>query len=239
RKNYSAPSDPYGLELEWARATDQELVSRLADARFPVRDKAILELSKRGSGAVQALGEGLTNDDPDLRLQCVWALNRIDHPQARSLVRHAISDPNEPIRLAAIHSAGLRYDLKAASMLSEALASNEPLVRRKAATALGRLKQPATVTPLLECIALGTDRFLDHAIIYALIQIGDEKAILPGLQSDTPGVRRAALGARDQLESPLLDRGAVVQLIDSYDDSLRNAALQVLQRHSDWANEIV
>ena len=202
RADSSAESDPYGVELKWEDATIQELVTRLVDDRFSVRDKAILHLSKKGPAAIPALTQGLASDNPHLRLQCVWALNRIDDAQARSLIRNAISDSSTAVQLAASHCAGLRYDVEAASALIRALESDEPLVRRRAATALGRLKQPSAIAPLLHCVTRGPDRFLEHAIIYSLIQIADEKAIHLGLESSDDQVRRVALIALDQLESP-------------------------------------
>ena len=59
-------------------------------------------------------------------------------------------------------------------------------VRREAATALGRLGRTKAVPALLEGLRTGGDRFLDHALIYALITLADREGTLRGLQDPAP-----------------------------------------------------
>jgi putative membrane-bound dehydrogenase-like protein len=52
---------------------------------------------------------------------------------------------------------------------------------------------PSPAVPaLLDALRSGPDRFLEHAVIYALIRIADRESTLKGLQDPDPAVRRAA-----------------------------------------------
>ena len=82
-----------------------------------------------------------------------------------------------------------------------------------------------------------TDRPTEHAIILAAIRIDYRDGVLPLLSDPSPIVRRAALITLDQMEGENLSREAVVALLDTDDEPLRNAALDVISRHEGWASE--
>ncbi|MDA0810549.1 MAG: c-type cytochrome [Planctomycetota bacterium] len=81
-----------------------------------------------------------------------------------------------------------------------------------------------------------TDRQTVHAIILAAIRIADRYGVLPLLSHASPVVRRAALITLDQMEGDNLSREAVVSLLDTDDEPLRTAALDVISRHDGWAS---
>src|SRR6185437_13712895 len=101
------------------------------------------------------------------------------------------------------------------------LAGDEPAARRAAATALGRLKRTEATQALLQGLGGDNDRFLDHALVYALIEIADRRATLAGLSDPRPRVRRGALIALDQMDGGPLTRGQVVPLLDTTDTALQ------------------
>lgn len=82
-----------------------------------------------------------------------------------------------------------------------------------------------------------TDRQTEHAIILAAIRIADREGTLPLLAASSPIVRRAALITLDQMEGGNLSREDVVSLLDTDDEPLRSAALDVISRHEGWASE--
>ena len=82
-----------------------------------------------------------------------------------------------------------------------------------------------------------TDRETEHAIILASIRLGDVHNTRTMMKHQNPTVRRAALITLDQMEGGHLSREAVVLLLDTDDEPLRSAALDVISRHDGWASE--
>ncbi|MGD9633616.1 MAG: PVC-type heme-binding CxxCH protein [Pirellulales bacterium] len=238
RRAEQAPvADARGGKLDWESASNEELIARLGDARFAVRDRAVAALSKHGDAAVPALSATLQSGTGPTRLLAVQALTQIHTAQARNAVRAALADKDFPTRLAAVHDVCLHRDVQATEKLISLLGDAEPAVRREAATALGRIKTPTAVPALLDAAATD-DPFLSHALTLGLIRIGNGEGTLPGLTSDLPAVKRTALVALDQMKSPLLTRDQVVGLLDSSDSDLEAAALAVLNSRPDWAGDI-
>jgi putative heme-binding domain-containing protein len=231
-------ADPWGRTLDWARLAPRRLVRRLYDRRFAVRARAVGELARRGEGSLPALREVLGGRSARARVQAVWALARIEGASARALVRSALDDRDASVRLAATSAAGLHRDQESFDRLSAMVAADTPAVRRESATALGRIGRSAAVPRLLQALRSGTDRFLEHTLIYALIQIGDRPAVLTGLSDASPAVRRGALIALDQIGRDALTLDLVSPHLDADDPALRQAALRAVTRHPEWAGAL-
>jgi putative heme-binding domain-containing protein len=82
------------------------------------------------------------------------------------------------------------------------------------------------------------DRFLDHAITYALIRIADREATIAGLSHKKPAARRAALVALDQMEGGNLTADLVAPHLASDVPPLRDAALAIAAAHPQWADQM-
>jgi putative membrane-bound dehydrogenase-like protein len=241
RQGAPGPRDPRGLALRWDDAEPKVLAGRLDDPRWVVRDRAVHHLGKRGREAVPALQvvihRGFTIR---ARRSAVWALARLELPEADAAIRDALSDTEASVRLAAAHALGLhRYTDGLEPLAQLAVSDTEPAVRRAAATALGRIGRSAAVPALLAALRAGGDRFLEHAQIYALIKIGDRAATLRGLGSDHPQVQRGTLLAIDQTEGGRLTRELVVPLLNRSDVALQRTAWTVITTHPDWAGAVV
>jgi len=240
RRQSAAPViDPWGKTLHIAARSPAELVPLLHDSRFKVRDRAIARLAEHGDSAVPALGvvirAGSQRSLQD-RQGAVWALCRMDSPAARAVLRLALHDADARVRLAAVHALGLVRDGEATRDLCVLVSSDTPPVRLKAAEALGRIGRSEAVPALLSSIRTGTDRFLEHAIIYALIRIGDRRATLPALSDPHPHTRQAGLLALDQMKDGQLSKDQVAPLLDSADVDLVRAALEVIARRPGWSS---
>ncbi len=111
------------------------------------------------------------------------------------------------------------------------LSDEEPAVRRAAATAVGRIKAAEAVPALLAGLRAENDRFLDHALIYALIEIADRTATRHGLTDSSPHVRRGALVALNQMDGGLLTRDEVVPLVGHVRRSLAQGGCFPSLRH--------
>jgi len=240
RRDAARIEDPRGLRLDWSKPASAELVQRLDDPRPSVRERAIHALREQGVAAVPALAAVLSKaSSTALRRNAVWALSGIDGDPARSALRLALDDREFSVRLAATHAVGLWRDRAALARLRELVLDDQPAVRREAAMALGRLRDAQAVPSLLESSSREGDRFLEHALIYALIEIADRDATLAGLRDKRPAVRRAALLALDQMDNGNLTAELVGPLLDTDDADLQQTILDVVASRPVWAGVVV
>jgi putative membrane-bound dehydrogenase-like protein len=220
RKDAPRVEDPRGLKLAW----DKPSPELLDDPRFAVRDRAI---------EASADPRALKSPSVRLRQNAVWALARRGVPS-----REALEDPAAGVRLAAARVAGLNFDRASLPALLRLLKDDAVHVRREAATAIGRLRDKKAVPALLDAVRAGADRFLEHALIFALIQIDDREGTLPGLADANPHVRRAALIALDQMDHGGLTREQVTPHLDPSSLPLQQAALSIVTARG-WSGELL
>jgi putative heme-binding domain-containing protein len=241
RKDAPPVADPWGKSLKLPSRSPDDLAALLDDARPRVRDQAVEQLGKRGAAAVPVLARVLRPEDKrsvEARRNAVWALCRIRTPDARAVLRTALSDGNADVRQASAHAVGVEKDAEARRALMKMAVEDEPRLRLKAAEGLGRIGKPEAIPALLESLRRGGDRFLEHALVYALIHINDPKATQPALADPNPRVRQAALVALDQMKAGQLTREQVVPLLDTDDPELQQAALEVMGRRPGWSGEV-
>ena len=151
-----------------------------------------------------------------------------------SMVHDVLPDPDETVRQAAIHVAGLWRD-KAAIATDRALAivigakpprrGRGPGADRRQVGRAGACSRPP---------AAADDRILEHSITYALIEIGDPKATAAGLSSDEPRDTKAAMVALDQMDGGGLEPRFVAGLL-ARRPGLKDTASWIIGRHRDWA----
>ncbi|MEO6434634.1 MAG: PVC-type heme-binding CxxCH protein, partial [Tepidisphaeraceae bacterium] len=170
------------------------------------------------------------------RRNALWAITRTEGPAARQATREALGDASASVRQVAAYAVGLHRDAVAVKRLMELLASDTPPVRREAANALGRIGQAQAAPALLAALKGGAaDRFLEHAIIYALIRIGDRDATANALREGDVFGKRGALIALDQMEGGRLTPDMVMPMLNPAEPTLHKAAMRVLSRHPEWA----
>ena len=239
RKGSHHIADPWGKSLKLTERSAAELSKLLDDPRPKVRDQAITQLSKKGGDAVGVLATVFEGGrSVQARRNAAWALCRIRAPEALIVLRNALTDKDSSVRQAAIHALGLEKDERALDRLLAMAVKEEPHIRLKAAEALGRIGHGRAIPGLLEAIHQGTsDRFLEHALIYALIRINNSKETLPALEHANPRVRQAGLIALDQMQAGNLTRTQVVPLLDTDDPELQQAVLAVMSRRPGWSKD--
>lgn len=225
--------------MDWENASLKELANRLSDNRIMVRRRAIDLLAKFGVPAIQVLEQQLNDSSStDTRVACVWALTRIGDSKARVSVKSALSDPDETVRQAALHSAALWRDVSALSKLNTMVINGTPHNRRAAAEALGRIGDAEAVNSLLAAAGNFVDRILEHSIIYALIEINDPKSVRTALNSPNPQVLKTALIALDQMPAGDLNAGEIIPYLMSSNPTLFETANWITLRHSDWGPQL-
>ena len=224
RKGAPGPDDPRGLEIDW----DGDLVPLLDDPRPAVRDRAITTLVRRGKA------EPLRGAKPArARRNAVWALSRMGAP-----VREFLADADPTVKQAAVRSVGTRKDAKALRALAKIVVDDAPPLRRAAATALGQIGRKEAVPALLAGLRKGDDDHLMHALIYALIEIGDPAATRAGLLDAYAAVRRGALIALDRMEGGDVTREEVSAQLNPSNPTLHETALRIILSHGEWAKEL-
>jgi putative membrane-bound dehydrogenase-like protein len=250
RQGAARPDDPRGRNLAWRAMSPPDLARLLDDVRPSVVNRAMQELAALASGAVSVLDDVLKTsafapsavrrDRPsaDARRNAVWALTRIPTTAARESVRFALNDPDQSVRLSAVHSSAVWRDTAALPRLVDVLKSDRPPVQRAAAEALGRLGDRKAVADLLALAGSGLDRTLEHSVTYALIEIADPSATAAGLQAASSRSRRVALIALDQMEGGGLKAEAVIPLLDSSDPVLKETAWWIAGHRPEWGSAL-
>ena len=247
------PDDPLGSAFAWDSQSVDQLVGLLGDERQFVRERAAKALRASGQSAVAALSGALNHHDPAIRLRTVWTLSGIDHTAARQAGHDALTDADASVAQAAAHVVGLWRDRDALDSLLKLVRGENRAVARAAAEALGRIGDARAVPELLKAIdSLGDGepdasgapaeparRISEHSLLYALIEIGDPHAIVAGLDSNSPRVRRAALVALDQMPSGGLTPERVIPLLDDSNPTLRRTAQWVVAHRSPWGDALV
>jgi putative membrane-bound dehydrogenase-like protein len=233
--------DPRGAALQLASKAPAELIRYLQDPRPAVRDKVQELLVEAGEPAIAALETALARlTSADARCAAVWALFRIGSDEAEKGVRAALSDADFHVRIAAARAAGMARDVQAVNSLLALIKQDRyPAVRRQAATALGMIGDIRAVDGLLAAAAGADDRFLEHSVTYALIELKTPGPELEALNNPNPRIRKAALISLDQMDGSPLEQAQIRPLLKQRDPDLRKAALWVVSHHPDWSGEVI
>jgi putative heme-binding domain-containing protein len=232
--------DPRGESLALAEKKPAELTSYMADPRPFVRDRVQELLVEAGESGIDALlQERLHAVSAEARSNAVWALFRIGNERAEEGVRAALKDANYQVRIAAATAVGMARDREAVDRLMAMVKQDQPAVRRQAATALGQIGDPKAVPALIAAAARADDRFLDHSITYALIELKTPDPVIEALQNPSPAIRKSALIALDQMDGSHLTAAQLTPMLSHHNKELRAAALWVATHHPDWSGAVL
>ncbi|PYV42877.1 MAG: dehydrogenase [Acidobacteria bacterium] len=241
-RKISAPKieDPRGEKLKLEHLPVAELSRYVADSRTAVRDRSLQLLVETGENSVGTLKEIRQKAaSPEIRCEAVFALSRIGSAAAQQAIRQALDDPDFLVRVAAARAVGLGRDRQAVDRLLQMVQKEEPAVRRQAATALGQIGDVRATSALVSAAANPEDRFVEHSIFYALIQLKDSSQLIRALRQPDPLVQKAALIVLDQTDGSQLKREQAAPLLNSKDRGLRQAALWVISHHPNWAGAVL
>jgi putative membrane-bound dehydrogenase-like protein len=239
--------DPRGQKIDLAELNEAALGKLLHDSRPVVQRRAIDHVlyTERVivpyEVAVMALTAGKTERGI---LNAIKILAQDPHELRGALLGALSLDTREEVRTAALHVMALNGVETWNDIPRRHLTDNSLRVRRVAAMALSRLKavdrfHHPTVQHLIKALADETnDRALDHALTYALIEIGDAKETAKGLAHESPRVRRAVLAALSNIPGSGIEAKAVLAELDSPDPALRETAWWIAGRHPQWGDQL-
>ncbi len=248
---YQAPTYP-----NWGKLTSEQVSHFLGAPEDWLRERAITELAVRGAPAMPELERILTEGEADAtaRKNAVWTLARMKFSESADLIHAALSDPDAGVRqtacnaisvtrtwqiVAANQPAERAIELERNKTISGALAGivrgDEPAVARAAAAALGRMAEHRAIGAITGRLGRSEDdRFLEHALIYALIEIDDYDATREGLESEDPRILSGVLRALDAMPASKLQVLDILPFLESEDEALRETALSIAAGHSEW-----
>src|SRR5262249_14794233 len=142
--------------------------------------------------------------------------------RVRKVGAHKVKAKPAAAPLPHLYTIALNRDAAGFDEAIAALHDSNLHTRRHGAEALGRIGDPKAVTTILAALTdEQNDRQLDHALTYALIEIGNAKETAKGLTHKSPRVRRAVLAAMDNIPSSGLEAKTVLAELEAKDQALR------------------
>ncbi|MBY5958661.1 HEAT repeat domain-containing protein [Membranicola marinus] len=231
--------DPWGTTIAFSEMTPEETLTFVEDDRPLVRKKALEHLIALGGTSTESLSTLYESEDELVRLEAIYALHRIGTEKGNERVRSGLLDAKAEVRTAAARLSGLAKDQQAVSTLMNLVVTDPSLpVRRQAATALGQIGDAESVPALIEASVNAEDRFLLHAIRYALITLNQTDPMVSALNHTSSSVRITALMVLDQLDDSPLTKEQVRPFLDSEEKPLQEAGIWVTRHHSEWSSMV-
>jgi len=238
--------DPWGTGHNWEGQSLNDLVALFDDPRIRVRERAMAQLVTLGADAIPTLSAILETGDLQARSLALTALQQIKPGGSGPILQFALSDPSVDIRLAAIQYLGDHKRKEAISALVTLLEDGTPAEQRACATALGKIGDSSVLQHLLDACAKPNDRFLNHALIYALFELGDRESLFTVVDAGWENnahprsVVRAALIALDQLGDQRLSTRHILPFLESGNSAeLVSVGLWVATQHPEFASEVL
>ena len=230
--------DPYGNEINWTSLSEAELAAFLEDNRPFVADRAQKEIINRGNAALGVFTSTLKQSQSmSARIKSVYGCYQINTDQAMGVLMRGFNDPSTEVRVAAARAAGLIGSDLFLENLIQLLSDPEPAVVRQAATALGQIKSAEAIEGILETTSSENDRFVDHALKYALISIDQPENLYQALKNATEPQIETILVALDQMPSGNLAARTIIPYLDH--PVLKPTALWVASHHPQWAPDLI
>lgn len=240
RKGAPLIRDPWGRNIDFKTLPADALADLIRDTRPAVRDKAIEQMIVNGKPSIEPLKNILASSGSgEERTAAVFALYRIQTADAMSALLPALDDKSEMVRTACTRVLGLAKDPRAVDKLSQMLVDASLAVRRQAATALGQTGDARAVEALIAASANPGDRFVEHAIIYSLIRLGETGPLVKALKDPSQNIRRTALVALDQVDASPLRETDLVPFLQSNDPELQKTGMRVAAHHPHWSEVVI
>ena len=182
------------------------LVAQLGSRDAVRRAEASETLIAMGPEAVDALIQGVSDKNPQIREMSAWTLSEIGVPTDRVVpaVISILADPDENLRV--MGSVALQnLGEPAVPYLIDALKAESAEIRLNAAYALGEIGTPLdTILPALIRTLTDPEWNVRRLVVRALVTIGTPAldSLIQALHSDDPDLRRMAERALNDIGTP-------------------------------------
>lgn len=239
KKDAPSVDDPYGNKIDWNTLTPDQATAYLDDPRPFVADLAVTKMAANAAAVPSLTAFLKSSSSVQARIRSLFTLYRIHTPESIQAARTGLNDADVDVRIAAARIAGLAQDKEAIDRLVQIVKTDDAPCRRQAATALGQIGDPAAIPHLLAAAEGVHDRFITHAITYALISLNQPALTQTGLKHDSPQVKRVAFIALDQMKQATLTAEHALPYLSSADSLMRATAVWVASHHPEWADAMV
>ncbi|MFO0876560.1 MAG: HEAT repeat domain-containing protein [Gemmataceae bacterium] len=205
---------PLRSPTSWAslqKLTDEKLIEALASEEGTLREHAAIELTRRGERNRAALIKLLSNDDVQLwaKIHAMGILQTMVNDEVLKAYIWALAEGDGEMQRLAADALGLyakKGDKIAHDALLKMLATEDRMVRRAVALAMGRIAGPGAGSSLATALAFdtGNDPYLRDGLVRALEILGkpgiDALVALAdsGVQRDCDRVAEVFRGLRSQ-----------------------------------------
>ncbi|MBD3673512.1 MAG: c-type cytochrome [Planctomycetaceae bacterium] len=253
-------SDPYGKSIDWQGINDEELALLMDDDRPAVRELAIDRLAQRfdqNRPEALKLGRELDWDQQSERWRrnYLWMVSRISpdvplSPEAElKQFLGYLKDDSASVRLVTLQVLAEIYPPDGSVQpLLNLLQEESPHVQRVAAQTLEQVllrredlepEKSAVITrSLLKVLeAPKVDRHLEHAVVHALLKVGETETLRAALDSPQPSMIRNALVVLSQRSETDLKPDDIFPLLTSSDRLLQEEAMRVIGEHPRWIEQ--
>ncbi len=185
------------------------LLTALSTAAWPVRRNAAYALGEADLWAsklrvISALSGRLSDQQPEVREKCAWALGEIEDSSAVDALTGALHDADASVRRQAAWALGEIESSLAVPALSAALADADQAVRRQVVWALGEIEDASAVGALVKTLG-DADAEVRRQSAWALGEIEDSSAVealTRALKDIDWKVRKNAAWALGEIEDP-------------------------------------
>ena len=240
KKGAAKVEDPFGNAIDWTSLDITTVAKYLEDSRPFVADRAVNNVVDRGQESVSALANVLgTSANAYARARGVFALYRINSNESIAAARKGLNDKDLQVRVATARVLGLAKDSASVEQLEQMIQNDDPACRRQAATALGQIGESNAIPVLLQASDGVKDRFIEHAIIYALISMNQADMVKKGLGDPSNDVKKTALIALDQMQKRSLKPEQVTPFLAINDSTMESTARWVVSHHPEWAASMI
>jgi len=240
--NGSITNNARGQDINWDNMKPLKAAELINDEREAVRQKASVSLVKYGDEAIPSI-EKIFNETDSIQhqTQLLWALSRIKSKEALNLIRKSLGSKSSTLKQVAARSVGILKDKESGPKLTALLHDEEPQIIRTAATSIGQIKEPTSINSLFKAISKkNADLHIQHAIIYALIEIGDSKGTAHYLKDNSqPHLQKISLRSLDKMPEGALKPEMVVPLLNSPNLMLKEEAQRVISGRPQWKDQVL
>ena len=235
-------NDARGEEINWNNLKPVKAAELINDKREAVKQRAALSLIKSGDKSISAIEKAFNESESiQHQTQLLWTLSKIKSKKSLNLIRKSLESKSPTIRQVSARSLGILKDEESGLKLTKLLSDKEPQIIRTAATSIGQIKEPSSVDSLFKAISKkNADLHIQHAITYALIEIGNSKRTAHYLKDDSqPLLQRTSLRALDKMPEGSLKPEMVVPLLKSPNLTVKEEAQRVISGRPQWKNQVL